>query len=283
MAVIAIARHGGTEPAAAAVRMVSKDLRELDATRFLIECSPELIVHAAAVLPRSFQGRDAAIAARDNRVMDDVVLTAASVVGCRVVFISSTSLYGCVHIACTEDSPVRPRGPYGEEKYRSEGKVLDLPSSGVVLRVSAPYGVRQRSSTVLMKFIDQAVTGADLLFYGTGAREQDFTAVEDIGTIIVAAAGAMSGGIFNVASGDPISMRALAALVIEVVDSTTSQVRAAGVVDPEEECRAYIDIGRASRDLGWRPRVDLRTGIQRLVSMRPSWQPGARHTSTERQ
>lgn len=253
-------------PGSDQIREVAVDLRDPAATRSLIDCAPDVVVHAAAVLPRRFEGEDAIAAARENRAIDDVVLAATASLGCPLIFISSTSVYGCVQTSCTESSPVAPRGAYGAEKIRSEEKVLGLRGRTVILRISAPYGARQRFETVLRRFISLASRGEDLRYYGTGAREQDFTAVEDVSAAIVAAATATSEGIFNVASGQPIAMRDLARLVIQTVGATTSKVLAAGVDDPEEHCRARVDITRAAAELHWRPTIDLASGIRRLAA-----------------
>jgi len=245
---------------------ISLDLRSPAAIALLVAQRPALIVHAAAVLPAAFEGDQAASAARDNRAMDDVVVAAAASMGCQLVYISSTSLYGCVQTICSEDSPVSPRGPYGQEKYRSERTILALEIRRVILRVSAPYGSRQRSSTVIRKFVHRALRGEDLFYHGTGAREQDFTAVEDISAAIVAATMATGTGIFNIASGKPISMKELAHLVVRSVGPRVSRVLPSGTDDPEEQCRARIGIARAERELQWNPVVDLATGVQRMGS-----------------
>lgn len=257
-------RTGSREGATAAT--ISIDLRSRTAIASLVAQTPDLIVHAAGVLPVTFEGDQAASAGSDNRAMDDVILAATASIGCQLIYLSSTSLYGCVQTICTEDSPVNPRGPYGEEKYRSEGRILALNARHVILRASAPYGSRQRTSTVLQKFVLRALRGEDLFYHGTGSREQDFTAVEDISAAILATATATGSGIFNIASGKPISMKELAQLVIRTVGPRGSRALPSGADDREEHCRAQIAIDRAERELQWRPMVDLATGIQRLAS-----------------
>jgi nucleoside-diphosphate-sugar epimerase len=246
--------------------LVSLDLQTEDSARRLVALAPEVIVHAAAILPQGFLGETAERAAWQNRAIDEAVFAVARTVGCRIVYLSGTSLYGCVRDPCTEDSGIDPRGPYLQQKARGEQLALALPNGGVVLRISAPYGVRQRAATVLQTFVRRAVRGEDLLYYGTGAREQDFIAVEDVGEAVVAATSYPVAGIYNVASGRATTMRDLASLVARCARLPGSRVHASGVEDPEEECRARINITKAERVLQWRPILDLETGVGRVVA-----------------
>ena len=263
---IAVTWDGSAAVPLGAAKAVSLDLRRQESAGFLLALEPDAIVHAAAVVPQAHTGTEASVAGGENRIIDDLVLEVVASTGCFLVYVSSTSVYGCVSTRCTESSPIHPRGPYSEEKRRSEERVLGLGFTGTVLRVSAPYGRRQRNLTVLHKFIGQALRGDDLVYYGTGGREQNFTAVEDVSSAIVAALQVGVGGLFNIAGGEPITMRELAALVIQTVGSRGSQVRAAGIDDPEEDCRAQIAIEKAARELRWEPRIPLQVGIGALAS-----------------
>lgn len=241
------------------------DLRLGTAIAVLARATPDTIVHSAAVLPPTLSGEAAEAAAAQNRAMDDVVFAAARALRCPVIYFSGTSLYGCVQHVCSEDAPINPRGPYLIEKHRSEGKVLELPGGGVVLRVSSPYGRRQRSATVLNKFVQRASIGEDLFYDGSGAREQDFVAALDVGRAAAAAAAARARGVFNIASGRGVSMKELATLVIAAA-GTGAQARPAGIPDPEEDCRTRIDISTAARTFDWHPAVAIEAGIRDLVA-----------------
>jgi UDP-glucose 4-epimerase len=262
LVVVAVGR--GPLPESNAERIIALDLRHPDSAAVLETFEPTVIVHAAAVLPQRFSDNSSDDAAKANRTIDDLVMKAAAGVGCQICYISGTSLYGCVDTTVTEESPVQPRGPYLAEKRHTEERLLALHDRSVVLRVSAVYGPSQRSTTVLQTFIRKALLGEDVLFFGSGSREQDFVAVEDVARAVVAALTSSVTGMFNVASGRAITMRDLAHLVVSSLGSA-SRVRAAGVEDPQEGCAARYSIEKAKREMSWAPAVMLEAGIQQLA------------------
>jgi UDP-glucose 4-epimerase len=101
------------------------------------------------------------------------------------------------------------------------------------------------------------------MYYGSGERTQDFTSASDIGNAICCAVSNVdANGVFNIASGKPISMCDLAKLVIRAIAGTKSRAVPSGQPDPQEDYRAAFDISKAQRLLGWRPIVSLEEGIR---------------------
>jgi UDP-glucose 4-epimerase len=222
------------------------------------------VVHAAAALPSSFAGseREAAV----NRRVDDRVLELARGWRVPIVYVSGTSLYRPQGASSLDESAaIAPVGAYLEEKARTEQLGLqqsDAPFTA--LRVSAPYGSRQRARTVIQLFLERAVAGRPLEYYGTGSREQDFTWADDIGAAITLALRG-PGGVFNIATGRPVTMRELAETVAAVAGLPPGAVRAAGREDPQEGATARFDVGAAARELGWTAATTLDAGIARLL------------------
>jgi len=225
----------------------------------------DAIVHCAAILPVSQSGMEAEHAAMANLAMDKRVLDLCLQKRCRLIYISSSSVYGRgTGSIITEEAPLSPIGPYSSAKVASEQTILnELPTMSVILRLNAPYGPGQRRRTVLRLFIERALLDLDLMYHGTGKREQDFTASEDIGNAIACAVAVRNAkGIFNIAGGHPISMRRLAELVVRTVKGSKSRVLPSGKTDPQEGYTAIFDISKARRILGWQPEVSLEQGIR---------------------
>lgn len=236
-----------------------------NADEHLAAINPAVIVHCAAILPKQFQGEEVEQITKANLAIDLRIINFCFNKVCRLIYISGTSVYGMGNNSIlSEESKVNPIGPYVAGKFESEMLILDkLNYNPVILRISAPYGPRQRSKTVLRVFIEQAIANLDLMYYGTGDREQDFTSIYDVAKAIVCAVSNKNiHGIFNIASGKPISMRNLAELVIRTIPGTKSKVIAPGQPDPQENYRARFDISKAKKILGWQPTVSLEEGIR---------------------
>lgn len=226
------------------------------------------IVHTAAALPTSFE--DSAGVAAANRAMDDNVLAQARAWDVPVVYLSGTALYAApaTDEPLPESAPLAPAGPYLEEKARTEERGREQArrtgAPFTALRVSAPYGPGQRARTVLRLWLERARAGDPLEYYGSGSREQDFTWADDVGEAVALALDG-PGGVFNVATGEAITMRALAETIASAAGRPPATVRAAGRPDPQEGRRARYDVGAAARVLGWRAATPVQAGVARLL------------------
>jgi len=225
------------------------------------------LVHAAAQLPGL---DDPARVAEHNRIVDDSVLSQALRAGCRVVYLSGTSVYGRTtgEEPVTEDASLRPADPYAAAKADAEdsGRALAARygTPFTTLRVSAPYGPCQRAATVLQKFVTRALSGEPLGYHGSGTREQTFTFVDDVADAVLRAVEGPPGA-YNVAGSAPVTMRRLADMVVEAAGAPADLVLGSGQEDPQEGFLARYDTSRAHGVLGWSPRVDLAGGLARVV------------------
>ena len=261
--VLALGRRTQGPFAHDAMRYCNVDLTAV--TQLDVE-DPEVggVVHLAAELPRSF---DAAgeVAAR-NQKMDNIVLSYARQHALPLVYASSTSVYArpVDDVPTTEATQVSPQGDYARQKLDSEvlGQKLSQESgcrfSG--LRISAPYGPGQQNSTVMKIFLRRGLAGEPLTYHGDGSRAQSFTYCEDVAQACVAALDS-PGGIYNIASQEPVTMKALATTVAELCALSPSLAAASGEPDPQAGVRYVYDIRKAAQELGWSPTTSLRSGL----------------------
>ena len=207
---------------------------------------------------------------RRNVLATQKVFEACAGAGVRVVFASSSSVYGDAESYPTrEDATPRPLNPYGMTKLACEqlayayGRSFGL--DVVALRYFTVYGPRQRPDMFFRRVCERLLDGRPFQIYGTGEQSRSFTYVADV----VAATRAVmerapGGATYNVGGGDEASMLEAIALFEEVSG------RALGVeheaVVKGDMARTNADISRIRADTGWEPRTGLRDGLSAMWS-----------------
>lgn len=225
----------------------------------LVQPAPDAVVHLAAAVPHWSRYPDNEENAAATRLMDRRVAAAARTWGARLIYMSTCGLYDPTDDGWkVESCGTVARSPYFSAK--ADGEAMALAVSGVVLRLSAPYGAGMSQSLVLPRFVEAVRRDDTIEVWGSGAREQDFIAVEDVAEAVVAALRVDAAGIFNVAQGRPISMHALAKLVIDAIGG--GQLSLSGRADPLDGHTARYRIEKAKSLLGWYPQHDLATDLK---------------------
>lgn len=195
----------------------------------------------------------------------------------KLVFASTRQLYGRPqYLPVDEKHPARPVDVNGINKLAGEQYHLlynDVHGlRACALRLTNTYGpgmrVKDARQTFLGVWIRNAIQGKPLLVYGDGAQLRDFNYVDDaVDALLAAAADPRSEGeVFNLGSGEVISLKALANKLITVHGSGRFEI----VPFPPE--RKTIDIGdyysefsKIRSRLGWSPRVGLEEGLHRTL------------------
>ena len=201
---------------------------------------------------------------RRNVLATSRVFDAASAAGVRVVFASSSSVYGDAEAYPTpEDARPLPISPYGITKLACEHLVRAYGLDAVVLRYFTVYGPRQRPDMFFRRVCDALVSGGSFEIYGSGEQSRSFTDVADVvAATITAMDGAPAGSVFNVGGGEEASMLEAIAL-LERLSGRTLPVRhvdrARGDV-----ARTKADVSRIREAVGWEPRVPLADGLARM-------------------
>jgi UDP-glucuronate 4-epimerase len=201
---------------------------------------------------------------RRNVLVTQRVLEAASAAGVRVVFASSSSVYGNAERYPTpEDAEPQPISPYGITKLACEHLVRAYGVDAVTLRYFTVYGPRQRPDMFFRRVCDALIDGSAFEIYGSGEQSRSFTEVGDaVAATIAAMKRAPAGALYNVGGGDESSM--LDAIhQLEELSGRTLDVRH---VDPArgDVRRTKADVSRIGEALGWEPRVPLRDGLARM-------------------
>jgi UDP-glucose 4-epimerase len=197
----------------------------------------------------------------------------------KVLFASTRQIYGRVaedQLPVDERQPPNPVDVNGINKLAGEryhvlyNNVYGIHTS--VLRLTNTYGprmlVKNNRQTAIGWLIRQAMDGEEIDLFGDGSQLRDFTYVDDaVDAFLMAGANdAANGQVFNVGAIEPVSLRELADLLIEIAGSGSYRLIP---FPPERKAidigSIYVDDRKIRRVLKWRPRNDLREGLARTI------------------
>jgi UDP-glucose 4-epimerase len=240
----------------------------------------EVVYHLAALasVPRSVEKPLETHRATAQGTL--AVLRAAERSGARrVVFASSSSVYGDTPVLPKrEDMPPRPLSPYaaaklcGELYCRSWAAHTRLET--VALRFFNVYGPRQDPhspyAAVIPIFVRSLREGRPLPVNGDGRQTRDFTYVADVvgGLRRAAAAPGISGRVYNLAGGRPVSLLELGETLARLTGKP-----AAKEFRPERpgDIRdSFADPAAARRDFGFEAGTRLEDGLRATLEGFPA-------------
>jgi nucleoside-diphosphate-sugar epimerase len=202
---------------------------------------------------------------RRNTLATQRVFEAAVAAGTRVVYASSSSVYGDAERYPTpEDAEPRPNSPYGITKLACEhlagayarGFGLDA----VGLRYFTVYGPRQRPDMAFARIVDALARGSSFEVYGDGSQSRSFTYVADVVEATVLAAAAPGGALYNVGGGEDATLREALELLERIAGRRLDVTY--GPPASGDMRRTRADTARIEHDLGWRASTSLEDGLR---------------------
>jgi GDP-4-dehydro-6-deoxy-D-mannose reductase len=258
------------------------NLKDEQATRQLIaDVRPDHIYHlaASAVVHRSF---DSPWATLENNILVQLNV----ILGCiaadvrpRILIVSSGEVYGVDQDSehpTTEDAPMRPANPYGVSKVTQDmlGLQYFLSHHLPIMRVR-PFnhiGPGQNTGFVATDFASQIARievglQEPVMHVGELSAERDFTDVRDIARAyrLVVERGT-PGEVYNVASGQTISIRALLTTLLSYtnveiqVQSNSAALHSSGVR------RSWGDSTRLRQATGWQPTIPIEQTLRDVLN-----------------
>jgi UDP-glucose 4-epimerase len=264
--------EGNVNEAAVVHRVDLRDQPAVD--KAVASFRPEVVNHHAAQseVPKSVA--DPANDAHINIVGGLNLLKASVDHGVRKVIFSSTggALYGEPDVVpADEDHPVRPLSPYGTGKFAFEQYLgtfqrtfgLDY----TVMRYANIYGARQdfaaEEGRVIAIFASRMLAGRPVTIDWTGEQSRDMLHVGDVAVANLAVLEKGSGGTFHISTGIPVTINDLYRKLALLTDYRMKPNYGPG--RKGDVYRIALDNGRARRDLGWEPRVNLEEGLSLTV------------------
>ncbi|MFZ0547274.1 MAG: NAD-dependent epimerase/dehydratase family protein [Candidatus Promineifilaceae bacterium] len=201
----------------------------------------------------------------------------------RVVLASSGAIYGRQsHQRVRETDVPHLDSPYAVSKWSAEQYVHTIGSlwgiETVALRIFNAYGPGQNlpvsHAPVVPRFMKAALTGGSVVVFGDGEQSRDFVYVSDVVRSLVRAATAVhvNRKVMNIGSGQETTVNVLVNAIEKATNRSVNRVwnqeKSGGVR------RLVADISQARKLLGFRPKVSLDEGLQRMLSEDPRFQVG---------
>ena len=195
----------------------------------------------------------------------------------RVLQASTSEVYGdpAVHPQ-REDywgnvNPIGPRACYDEGKRCAETLFFDyrrqLGLDIKVVRIFNTYGPRMQpdDGRVVSNFIVQSLRGEDITIFGDGSQTRSFCYIDDLVGGMVAMMGTEAGitGPVNLGNPGEFTVRELAERIKVLTGSKSRIVSRPALEDDPKQRRP--DISVAGQLLGWKPEIDLETGLRRTI------------------
>lgn len=262
----------GDESLSESVETIEADVRDEDALEDTVAAA-DVVFHQAALVSVAASVEDPKRSHSINARGTLNVLDAARKHDARVVLASSAAIYGQpADTPIQETDRQKPTSPYGLEKLTADHYARlyhDLYGlETVALRYFNVYGPGQKGGDyagVIDIFLEQARNDEPITVHGDGEQTRDFVHVDDVVRANRRAAETDAvGDAFNIGTGTSITIRGLAELIRELVDSDSEIVH----TDPRsgDIRHSRADITRARERLDYSPEYSVEDGLEHFVS-----------------
>jgi dTDP-glucose 4,6-dehydratase len=198
----------------------------------------------------------------------------------RFLHISTDEVYGSLGSQdppCNEASPYKPSSPYAASKAgsdwlaRSYFHTYRLPV--LLTNCTNNYGPYQFPEKLLPLALSLALEKKPIPIYGTGANIRDWLFVEDhCRAVLLVLEQGRVGETYNIAGKQERPNLEMVRLLLRLLkemrpDLGDLEGLITFVTDrPGHDWRYALDIGKISREIGWRPQVTLEEGLKRTLA-----------------
>ena len=258
----------------AKVEIIAGDLRDERAVRQAVKgCS--LVFHLGALISIPYSYQHPVEVASTNFMGTLNILTACLDSGVqRLVHTSTSEVYGTARqVPIDEGHPLQGQSPYSASKIGADKLAesffcsYNLPV--VTVRPFNTFGPRQSARAVIPTIITQALVN-DRIQLGNLATTRDFTYVSDTvrGFLLAAEAQQVEGQVFNLGTGEEISIGEIARKIIQMVNRTVETVLDSKRLRPgaSEVLQLLSNNSLAGERLQWKPEVSLDLGLGKTIA-----------------
>jgi len=198
----------------------------------------------------------------------------------KLVWSSSASVYGdAVELPMTEEHPFNNKNFYGATKIAAEAMATAFNDryglEAIGLRYMNVYGPHQDQTAaytgVIPIMLNKIDENEQPVINGDGSQSYDFIYVEDVARFnILSMENEVKFGFYNVGTEKQTTIKTLCDTILEL---KSSDLKVQYNPYSEDDARQFVQnrIGsnaKAKAELGFEPKYDLRTGLQKLIDWR---------------
>ena len=257
-------------------RHVRCDVAEFRQLERLMEAHPvELVFHLAAEYGR-WNGEDYYEQLwRSNLIGTKNVVRLQERLGFKLVFTSTSEVYGDVDETMSEElmdrREVRQLNDYALSKWVNEQQILNsaqmFGTRSVRVRIFNTYGPGELFTpyrSAICRFVHAALLGRPYTVYRDHRRSSIFVS-DTVRTLAALVGTFVPGEVYNIGGAVSHDMKQVSDLVLAALGKDDRLVTYADA-EPFTTRDKRVDLRKAERELGHRPRVDLSQGLARTIA-----------------
>ncbi len=194
------------------------------------------------------------------------VLLAAKELGAKVIYTSTSTVYGLADTPTNESHPLKPISFYGASKAAGDLYCFafhhTFEADTVILRLYNVYGPGNGKGVMYDLFKKLERDSSHLEVIGTGLQRKDYVYIDDvIDAFLITYEKGASGEAYNVGSGVSVTVNEIVKNILDILQ-LNPEITYTGQSWEGDVESALADISRF-KSLGWRPKVSIEDGIRR--------------------
>ncbi len=231
---------------------------------------PDAVFHLAAQIDVRISCADPVFDATENILATLRLIEAGLASGMTFFGFASSggAIYGEAAVPQSEAHPEQPMNPYGVAKLSVDkylhAYAIQRGLRSASLRFSNVYGPRQGAkgeAGVVAVFAKMLRDGRPPRIHGDGLQTRDFVFAPDLAEAASLILRKQATGVFNLGTGIETTILDLAKGLCAAAKVDSGRIEH-GEAIPGEQRRSVLDPAKATRELGWQPRMPLAEGLK---------------------
>lgn len=187
----------------------------------------------------------------------------------KLIYTSSSSVYGKTPTPQSENSPTQPTNLYGAAKLVCENIAQHTPDvKSVGLRIFAGYGPGEehkgKIASIVTLFLYNILSRKKPIVYGDGSQKRDFVYIDDIVDALIISGETNVEGIINVGTGQSYSFMELLNVLMERLGNRLTPIfvpKPEGYFD-----RTQAEVSKMKNCLEIKP-ITLKDGLEQYIQL----------------